>query len=77
MIGVVRAPHSIEVQLLQEADILQHPLLCQGFSPPLIVFMSADTLDEDRLIVVQQLLPLYLIPLEAYLYGHLGYCLFL
>ena len=67
MIGVVRASHGIEVQLLQEEDIREHAFFCQSFSPALIMFVATHTLKQNRLIVVQQLLALDLIPLEAHL----------
>ena len=67
MIGIVRAAHGIEIQLLQEEDVLQHACLCQGLSPALIMLVPTHSLDQDWLVIMQQLLALDLIPLEAHL----------
>ena len=61
------ASDSVEVQLLQQEDVLQHPLLGDGLSPPLVVLVAAHPLDQYRLVVMQQLLAFDLVPLEAHL----------
>lgn len=66
-IGVVRASHSIEIELLQEEDIVQHALLCDSLASLLIMLMPVHTLDHDGLSVDKELPPLYDNVSEAHL----------
>ena len=65
VVGVVRAADRVEVQLLEQRDVLEHALLCQGLAPALVVLVPADSLDQNWLVVDQQIVVLHLTPLEA------------
>ena len=58
VVGIVGIADSVEVELLQQADVLDHAVLGEGLAAPLIVLMPADALDQDGPAVVQQLAPL-------------------
>ena len=66
-VGVVRASHSIEVELLEEKDVIQHALLCDRLATPLVMLVPVHTLDHDGLAVDKELPPFYHDISEAHL----------
>ena len=70
MVGVVGIADSIEVELLEQADVLDHALLCQSFAAPFIVLVPAHALDQDGLPIVQQLSTLDQCLPESHLHNH-------
>ena len=57
-VGVVRAAHSIKVELLEQEDVIQHALLCHSLAMLLIVLMPIHALDQDGSPVHKEL-PLF------------------
>ena len=58
-VGVVRAAHSVEVELLEEEDVIQHALLRDSLAPALIMLMPVHALDHDGLPVHKELPSFY------------------
>lgn len=65
MVWIVRAANCVEIELLEKRDITQHALLSDGLSSSLIMLVPTHPFDQDRTIVVQKIVILDLIPLEA------------
>ena len=68
VVGIVCIAHSIEIELLEQFDVSQHGFLSDSFASPVLMHVAVHSLDHDGLVVVQQLLPLYLILAEANLH---------
>ena len=46
-VGVVRAAHRIEIELLEQEDVVQHALLCHSLAMLLIMLVPIHALDQD------------------------------
>ncbi len=55
VVGVVGIADSVEVELLEQADVLYHALFGQGLAAALVVLVPAYSLDQDGLSIMQQL----------------------
>ena len=71
IIRVMTCPHSVDIELLHDLDILDHVSLTHHISLIRIKLMTVGSLDEDRLAVHEKLAVLYSHIPEAYV--HLGH----
>lgn len=65
VVGVMGAANGVEVELFEQKNILQHAFFGDRLSSPLIMFMPADSFNQYRLVVMQQVVVLDLVSLEA------------
>ena len=70
IVGIVAGAHGIDVELLHDADILDHTLDADDIAPIRVEFVTVGTLDEDRLAIDQQLASTDLYVAEAHLLTH-------
>ena len=70
IVGIVAGAHGIDVELLHDADILDHTLDADDIAPIRVEFVTVGTLDEDRLAIDEQLASTDLYVAEAHLLTH-------
>mmetsp|Transcript_28652 Transcript_28652/g.71940 ORF Transcript_28652/g.71940 Transcript_28652/m.71940 type:complete len:225 (-) Transcript_28652:774-1448(-) len=55
IIGIVGGAHSIEVELFEQKDVLDHGILRNSFAGAIVVLVPVDSLDEHWLAIYQHL----------------------
>ena len=70
VVGIVRRAHGVDVELLHDADILQHPLAAHDVPRQRVDLVAVDALDEHGLSVDEQLSAADLRRAEADRAGH-------